>query len=87
MTERQKVTLAKLLEAIELEFGNSLGRSAADYMPCVRIWPRAGEPNWTAEIGGNIGISIIGPFLVSLDRVKAAYSLDDDARERLLSGG
>lgn len=86
MTERQKVTTAKLLAAFEAEFAQSLGRSVAEYMPRVRLCARAGEPNWNAEIGGDIGISVLGAFLVTLDRAKAAYNLDVDARERLISG-
>ncbi len=86
MIERPKVTMAKLLSIIETEFAQSLGRSATEYMPRIRFHARAGEPNWNAEIGGDIGISVFGPFLVSLDRVKAMYNLDDDDRDRLISG-
>lgn len=86
MMNRQKVTIAKLLETIESEFTNSLGRSAGDYMSRVRIYARAGEPNWNAEIDGGVGISVLGPFLASLDRVKAVYNLGDDDREHLPSG-
>jgi hypothetical protein len=50
------------------------------------VHARAGEPNWNAEIGGDIGISALSAFLVSLDRVKAVYNLDDDDRDRLISG-
>lgn len=85
MTERQKITIAKLLEAIASEFTTTTGRSAGEYMLRVRILPRAGEPNWHAEIGGNIGISVLGPFLVTIDRIKAIYDLDDDARGHLVS--
>lgn len=86
MTERQIVTMAKLLAVIEAEFSDSLGRSATGYMPGIRLRARAGEPNWTAEIGGDIGISVYGAFLVSIDRAKATYDLDADDRERLISG-
>ena len=55
-------------------------------MPSVRLHARAGEPNWNAEISGDIGISVLGPFLVALDRVKSQYDLDDDDdRERLIA--
>lgn len=53
-------------------------------MPRIRIRARAGEPNWRGEIRGDIGISVLGPFLAMLDPVKARYDLDDDARERLI---
>jgi hypothetical protein len=84
MTERLKVTRANLLTSIETEFARLLGRSVVSYMPGVRLHARAGEPNWNAEIGADIGISVLGPFLVALDRVKADYDLDDDDRERLI---
>jgi hypothetical protein len=87
MSERQKLTMAKLVGVIESEFSKSLGRSAAEYMPRVRIRPRAGEPNWHAEIGGDTGLSILGAFLESFDRVRAVYDLDAEARERLVSRG
>ena len=45
---------------------------------------RVGQPNWNAEIGGDVEISVFGPFLVALDRVKALYDLDDDDHERLI---
>lgn len=86
MTERQKVTKANLLAALETEFAKLLGRSVAGYMPSVRLNARAGEPNWNADIGGDIGISVLGAFLVALDHVKADYDLDDDDRERLIGG-
>jgi hypothetical protein len=86
MTERPKVTRANLLTSIETEFARLLGRSVASYMLGVRLHARAGEPNWNAEIGGDIGISVLGSFLVALDHVKADYDLDDDDRERLISG-
>ena len=86
MTERQKVTMAKLLAVIESEFTQSFGRRASEYMPRIRVRTRAGEPNWRAEIRGDVGISVLGPFLAMLDRVKAVYDLDDDARDRLISG-
>src|SRR6185312_15896462 len=85
MTERQKVTTAKLLAIIESEFSRLFGRSVRDYMPRVRLHARAGEPNWNAEISGDIGISVLGPFLVALDRVKSQYDLDDHGRERLIA--
>ena len=85
MSERQKLTMVKLVGVIETEFAKSLGRSAAEYMPRVRIRPRAGEPNWHAEIGGDTGLSILGAFLESFDRVRAVYDLDAEARERLVS--
>jgi hypothetical protein len=81
MTDRQTNTATGLLEVIEAEFSKSLGRSAAEYMPRVRIRPRFGEPNWHAEIDGAVGISIFGPFLQSLDRVRAAYDLKADDRD------
>jgi hypothetical protein len=87
MSERQKLTMAKLVGVIETEFSKSLGRSAAEYMPRVRIRSRAGEPNWHAEIGGDTGLSILGAFLESFDRVRAVYDLDAEARERLMSRG
>jgi hypothetical protein len=87
MSERQKLTMVKLVGVIETEFSKSLGRSAAEYMPRVRIRPRAGEPNWHAEIGGDTGLSILGAFLESFDRVRAVYDLDAEARERLVSRG
>ena len=87
MSERQKLTMAKLVGVIETEFSKSLGRSASEYMPRVRIRPRAGEPNWHAEIGGDTGLSILGAFLESFDRVRAVYDLDAEARERLVSRG
>jgi hypothetical protein len=80
MTERQRVAMAKLVEVIECEFTNALGRNAAEYMPRVHIRARAGEPNWHAEFEGTVGISIFGAFLESLDRVRALYDLDADAR-------
>ena len=86
MTDRQIVTMAKLLTVIEAEFSDSLGRSATGYMPGVRLRARPGEPNWAAEIGGEIGIFVYGAFLVSIGRVQAAYDLDADDRERLISG-
>jgi hypothetical protein len=86
VSERQTITMPKLLAVIQSEFAQSLGRSVAEYMPRIRLRARAGEPNWNAEIGGDIGISVLGPLLVSLDRVKAMYDLDDDDRERLISG-
>jgi hypothetical protein len=86
MTERQKVTRTDLLAALKAEFSKVLGRNVAGYMPSVRLNARAGEPNWNAEIGGDIGISVLGPFLVALDHVKDVYDLDDDDRERLISG-
>ena len=85
MTERQKVTTAKLLAIIESEFTQLFGRSVREYMPRVRLHARAGEPNWNAEISGDIGISVLGPFLVALDRVKSQYDLEDDDRERLIA--
>jgi hypothetical protein len=84
MRERQKITRAKLVGIIEGEFTKSLGRSAAEYMPRIRIRARAGEPNWHAEIGGDTGLTILGAFLESLDRVRAVYDLDADARAELL---
>jgi hypothetical protein len=56
-------------------------------MPRVRIRARAGEPNWHAEIGGDTGLSILGAFLESFDRVRAVYDLDVEARDRLVSQG
>lgn len=85
MSERQKLTMTKLIGVIETEFSKSLGRSAAEYMPRVRIRPRAGEPNWHAEIGGDTGLTILGAFLESFDRVRAEYDLDAEARDRLVS--
>jgi hypothetical protein len=85
MGERQKLTLEKLVEVIETEFGKSLGRSATEYMPRVRVRDRAGEPNWQAEIGGDTGLSILGAFLESFDRVRAVYDLDGDARHQLMA--
>ena len=87
MSERQKLTMAKLVGVIETEFSKSLGHSAAQYMPRVRIRARAGEPNWHAEIGGDTGLSILGAFLESFDRVRAVYDLDVEARDRLVSQG
>ena len=87
MSERQKLTMTKLVGMIETEFSKSLGRSAAEYMPRVRIRPRAGEPNWHAEIGGDTGLSILGAFFESFDRVRAEYDLDAEARDRLASQG
>lgn len=85
MSERQKLTLEKLVEVIETEFGKSLGRSATEYMPRIHLRPRAGEPNWHAEIGGDTGLSILGAFLESFDRVRAVYDLDGDARHELMA--
>jgi hypothetical protein len=85
MTKRQKVTTAKLLAIIESEFAQLFGRSVRHYMPRVRLQARAGEPNWNAEISGDVGISVLGPFLVALDRVKSRHDLDDDDRERLIA--
>jgi hypothetical protein len=87
MSERQKLTMTKLVGMIETEFSKSLGRSAAEYMPHVRIRARAGEPNWHAEIGGDTGLSILGAFFESFDRVRAEYDLDAEARARLTSQG
>jgi hypothetical protein len=87
MSERQTLSLEKLVGLLESEFGKSLGRSATEYMPRVRLRARAGEPNWHAEIGGDTGLSILGAFLESLDRVRAAYDLDADARHRLMTQG
>ncbi len=87
MSDRQQLTMAKLMGVIETEFSKSLGRSAAEYMPRVRIRARAGEPNWHAEIGGETGLSILGAFLKSFDRVRAVYNLDAEARARLVSHG
>lgn len=87
MSERRKLTLEKLMEVFETEFGNSLGRSAAEFMPRVRLRARAGEPNWHAEIGGDTGLTILGAFLESFDRVRAAYDLDPAARQQLMAQG
>jgi hypothetical protein len=83
MSERQQLTMTKLVGVIETEFSKSLGRSAAEYMPRIRIRARAGEPNWHAEIGGDTGLSVLGAFLESFDRVRAAYDLNEDERDRL----
>ena len=85
MSERQRLTMAKLMGVMEIEFSKSLGRSAAEYMPRIRA--RAGEPNWHADIGGDTGLSILGAFLESFDHVRTAYDLDADARDRLISLG
>lgn len=87
MSERQKLTMATLMEIMETEFSKSLGRSAAEYMPRIRIRARTGEPNWHADIGGDTGLSILGAFLESFDQVRAMYDLDADARDRLRSQG
>jgi len=85
--ERQKLTLEKLIRVLETEFTNSLGRSVAEYMPRIRIRARAGEPNWHAEIGSDTGLSILGAFLESFDRVRAMYDLNADARDQLIAQG
>ena len=54
-------------------------------MPRVRLHARAGEPNWNDEISGDIGISVLGPFLVALDRIKSEYDLEEDDHERLIA--
>lgn len=87
MSERQKLTMEKLMGVMESEFSKSLGRSAAEYMPRIRIRARAGEPNWHADIGGDTGLSILGAFLESFDHVRAAYDLDAEARDRLMALG
>ncbi len=87
MSDRQTLSLEKLVRVLETEFGKSLGRSATEYMPRIRLRARAGEPNWHAEIGGDTGLSILGAFLESLDRVRAAYDLDLDARHQLTAQG
>lgn len=87
MSKRQKLTMANLMGIIETEFSKSLGRSAAEYMPRVRIRPRAGEPNWHADIGGDTGLSILGAFLESFDHVRATYDLDAEAHDRLMAQG
>jgi uncharacterized NAD(P)/FAD-binding protein YdhS len=84
MSERQKITMAKLVGILEAEFATSLGRSVAEYMPRIRIRARAGEPNWHADIGGDTGLTILGAFLESLDRVRAVYDLDAGARDQLM---
>ncbi|HEY1747600.1 MAG TPA: hypothetical protein VGG11_12665 [Xanthobacteraceae bacterium] len=84
MSERQKVTMAKLVGILEAEFATSLGRRVAEYMPRIRIRARAGEPNWHADIGGDTGLTILGAFLESLDRVRAVYDLDAEARDQLM---
>lgn len=85
MSERQKLTMAKLIGIMETEFSKSLGRSAAEYMPRIRIRARAGEPNWHADIGGDTGLSVLGAFLESFDHVRAAYDLDAESRDHLTS--
>lgn len=87
MSERQSLTMAKLMGVMETEFSKSLGRSAAEYMPRIRVRARAGEPNWHADIGGDTGLSILGAFLESFDHVRSTYDLDAEARDRLLSQG
>jgi len=87
MSQRQKLTLEKLVEVFEAEFGKSLGRSAAEFMPRIRLRARAGEPNWHAELGGDTGLTILGAFLESFDRVRAAYDLDTAARHQLMAQG
>lgn len=87
MSERQKLPLEKLVTLIEAEFAKSLGRSVAEYMPRIRIRARAGEPNWHAEIGGDTGVSVLGAFFDSFDRVRAVYDLDAHSRARLLMQG
>lgn len=83
MSERQKLTMTKLMGVMESEFSKSLGRSAAEYMPRVRIRARAGEPNWHADIAGDAGLSVLGAFLESFDHVRAAYDLDTESRDDL----
>jgi hypothetical protein len=87
MSARQTLSLEKLVGVIEAEFAKSLGRSAAEYMPRVRLRARAGEPNWHAEIGGETGLTILGAFLESFDRVRAVYDLDPHARHQLVAQG
>lgn len=87
MSERQKVPLEKLVVLIETEFAKSLGRSVAEYMSRIRIRARAGEPNWHAEIGGDTGVSVLGAFFDSFDRIRAVYDLDTDACARLTMRG
>lgn len=87
MSERRKLTMETLMGVMESEFSKSLGRSAAEYMPRVRIRARAGEPNWHADLGGDTGLTILGAFLESFDHVRATYDLDAEACDRLMSQG
>jgi hypothetical protein len=66
MTERQEVTMAKFWPLLN---PSSPNYSAGEYMPRIRIRARAGEPNWRGEIRGDVGISVLGPFLAMLDRL------------------
>jgi hypothetical protein len=84
MSERQTLSLEKLVAVIETEFAKSLGRSVAQYMPRIRLRTRTGEPNWHADIGGDTGLIVVGAFFESFDRVRAVYDLDVDARQQLI---
>jgi hypothetical protein len=79
---RQKVGFATLAEIIESEFTKSLGRSAADLMPRVKIRASSGEPNWDVDIG-MLAPAILAAFLEAVDRVKALYDLDETSHSRL----
>ena len=84
MTKRQKVTTAKLLAIIESEFSQLFGRRPGTICRAFGD-ARAGEPNWNAEISGDIRISVLGPFLVALTASIPKHDLDDHGRERLIA--
>ena len=85
MAERQKVTQANLLTAFGTEAAQFVRRNVAEYMPgsVTRSRRRA---ELSADIGGDIDISVLGALLVALDHVKAQRDLNDDDRERPISG-
>lgn len=76
------MTAATLAEIIEAEFTKSLGRSAADYMPRVRIRASEGEPNWHVTVGVIVW-PILGAFNEAMGRVQTAYDLDEQSHRRL----
>ena len=53
----------------------------------IRLRARTGEPNWHADIGGETGLTVVGAFFESFDRVRGLYDLDPDARQRLVAQG
>jgi len=80
--KRQKVAFAPLAEIIEHELTKSLGRSAADLMPRVKIRASSSEPNWDVDIGF-LPPGTLAAFLEAVGRVKAAYDLDEASYDRL----
>ena len=81
---RLLVATATLAEIIEAAFTKCLGRSAAEFMPRVRIRAGDGQPNWDVTIG-TIALPILSAFNEAWHRLQVAYELDESSHRLLMS--